>query len=131
MLVSSGEFIRSMMYPIVLFISKIHESVICWPTIAIDLCIFYFCLSSNDWNESLCLYIRHYLGIYFPISFEESKYDCLHSCSSSSLSSHSGRSEITLIDLHSSTPDFCLLGFLIFEYTLTDIEIPIIYCFWI
>lgn len=131
MLVSSGKLIGSMVYSIVLLVSKIHESIIRWPTITIYLCIFNLCLSCDDRNKGLCLYIRHYLGIYFSISFEESEYYCLHSSSSSSLSSDSGRSEITLIYLHCPRPYFCFLGFLILEYTLTDIEIPIIYSFWI
>lgn len=131
MLVSSGKFISAMMYPIVFLISEIHESIIGWPTITIDLCIFNLCFSGDDWNKSFCFYIRHYLGIHFSISFQKSKYYCLHSRSSSSLSSDSGRSEITLIYLHSTRPYFCFLCFLILEDTSTDIEIPVIYCFWI
>lgn len=131
MLVSSCEFIRSMMDSIVLLITEIHESIIGWPAITIDLCIFYFCFSCNYWNKGLCFYIRHNLGIYFSISFEKSKYYCFHSSSSSSLSSYSGRSEITLIYFHGTRPYFCFLCLLVFEDTLTNIEIPVIYCFWI
>jgi len=129
MLISSSKFIDSMMYSVMFLVPNVYESIIRWPSITVDLCIFNFHFSSDNWYKSFSFYIRNYLGIYFSISFKKTKYYCFHSCSSSSLSSHSCRSEVTFIYLNSSRPYFTFFLFLILEYTLTNIEIPIIYCF--
>jgi hypothetical protein len=111
MLVSSGKFIGPMVHSIMLLISNIYESIISRPTITIDLCIFNLHFSSNDRYESFSFYIRNYFCIYFSVSFEESEYYCLHSSSSSSLSSYSSRSEVGLINFNRSCPDFCFFCF--------------------
>jgi hypothetical protein len=130
-LASSSKLIVPMMHSIVFLISNIYQSIITSPSISIDLCFCWYYFSSNNRNESLCFYIRNYLCIYLTVSFEKSKYYCFHSGSSSSLSSHSCWSEVALICFNGSRPYFCFFLFLILKYTLTNIQIPIIYCFWI
>lgn len=131
MLCSSCKFIFSMVYSIMLFISNIYKSIIRWPSITIDFCIFNLNFSSNDRYKSSCFYIRNYLCIYFSISFEKSEYYCFHSCSSSSFSSYSCGSKITFINFNRTCPNFCFFCFTESCNTFSDISIPILCSFWI
>lgn len=94
MLRSSGELITPMMNTIVFLIPNIHQSIICSPSITVNFRFFYFHFSSDYWHQSHCFHIRNNLCVDLPISLEQTKYYCLHTSSSSPLSSDTSRSEI-------------------------------------
>ena len=126
MLISSCKLIRSMMNSVMLLISNIYESVICWPSITIDLCIFNLHLSSDDRYECFSLHIRNYFCVYFSVSFEESKYYCFHSCTSSSFSSDPCGSKVAFINFNRSCPNFCFFCFTETCNSFSYISIPIL-----
>ena len=81
MLVSSCKLIFSMMYSIAFLVYNTYQSIIRWLSITINFSIFNLHFSSDDRYESSRFYIRNYLCIYLPISFQEPKYNSFHSSS--------------------------------------------------
>lgn len=119
--------ICSMMHSIVLLISNIHQSIIG----SVNFRFFHTQFSSNNWNKSLCFYIRNYFCMDLSISLEQTKHNGFHSSSSSSLSSDTSWSKVRLISFNISCPDFILFSLTEEGYRLPNIPIPILCCFWI
>ena len=91
------KFISTMMYPIMLLVTQIHQAIITSPLIRMDNTFrrdsaSYYCLQS-------CFgAIRHYLSIYFSLSLKNTENRCFTSSSTAAFTSNSFSSEVRFIN---------------------------------
>ena len=96
---STGEFISTMTYTIMLFIAHINQTVIPAPLVGMNNRIR-IDLSADNCLEGLLGTVGYDLGIYFPSSLEDAEYRSLASCTSSALSFDATGTEVGFVDFH-------------------------------